>query len=81
MNLYQDLLLPDFEFTNPLDVLAVDALTKEQKINLLRQWEYDEREKEIAQNEGMQTEIVSHIGDIHKALRLLGVDPDSEHYS
>jgi len=81
MNLYQDLLLPDFEFTNPFDVLAVDALTREQKINLLRQWEYDEREKEIAQNEGMQTEVESHIADIHKALRMLDVDPDSEHYS
>lgn len=81
MNLYQDLILPDCKFTNPMEVLAVDALTKEEKIRILRQWEYDARENEVAQDEGMQTPIDSHIDEIHSALRLLGVDPNGSSYT
>ena len=81
MNLYQDLLNPDCKFTNPMEVLAVDALTKAEKIRILRQWEYDAQEKEVAQDEGMQTTSDSHIDEIHSALRQLGVDPNSSSYT
>ena len=81
MNLYQDLILPDCKFTNPMEVLAVDALTKAEKIRILRQWEYDAQEKEVAQDEGMQATSDSHIDEIHSALRLLGVDPNGGMYT
>lgn len=47
------LLDPPAVFESPADVLADRTLTKEQKIEILRRWEYDASEVSVAEEEGM----------------------------
>ena len=47
------LLSPASIFEVPEDVLAQADLTKEQKIEVLRRWEYDASEIAVAEEEGM----------------------------
>lgn len=44
---------PAAVFRSPADVLADPDLTREEKIRVLRQWEYDARELEVAEEENM----------------------------
>jgi hypothetical protein len=56
IDLNQALLDPASVFATPEDVLARSDLTKEQKIDILRRWEYDANEDAVAEEEGMQSE-------------------------
>jgi len=47
------LLDPVSIFSSPEDVLDRAALSKEQKIEILRRWEYDASEVSVAEEEGM----------------------------
>ena len=47
---------PASVFRHPEEVLNTPELTKEQKIRILRSWEYDAAELEVAQEEGMPGE-------------------------
>lgn len=53
VNLEQALCDPAAVFATPEDVAAHPALTPEQKIEILRLWEYDAAEAEVATEEGM----------------------------
>lgn len=44
---------PSSVFVVPEDVLERSELTKEQKVEILRRWEYDASEVAVAQEEGM----------------------------
>ncbi|MDA3872858.1 MAG: hypothetical protein PF795_02730 [Kiritimatiellae bacterium] len=44
---------PAGTFTHPENVVEHPSLTTEQKLKILRQWEYDAREKEVAEEENM----------------------------
>jgi len=44
---------PAAQFAAPDDIVAATGLTNEQKIALLRRWEYDESEIAVATEEGM----------------------------
>lgn len=47
------LLDPSSQYRSPQDVVGDDRLTREQKIEVLRRWEYDEAEIRVAEEEGM----------------------------
>lgn len=47
------LLDPSSLYHSPQDVVGDDRLTREQKIEILRRWEYDEAEVRVAEEEGM----------------------------
>lgn len=79
MNSNLELIMSELSFKRPLDIVAIDVLTREQKIELLRQWEYDAREKEVAANEGMTGNMDTHLDEIHQALRMLDLPIDVEH--
>ncbi len=71
---------PTAVFRGPEDVLQRDELTREQKIEILRRWEYDELELQVAEEENMGSEQTSDILDrVLQALRALNAGPDSEH--
>ncbi|TAK80412.1 MAG: hypothetical protein EPO20_28990 [Betaproteobacteria bacterium] len=53
MNLEQALVDPASVFATPEDVAAHAGLTREQKIEILKLWEYDACEAEVATEEGM----------------------------
>lgn len=66
-------------FAEPSNVLSDQSLTKDQKINILKQWEYDAREQSVAEEENMPTgpSDTFMISRIREALRELGVSEDS----
>ena len=70
---------PSNEFACPDDILCEQSLTREQKIKILRQWEYDARELEVAEEENMGGGPPSMLGEILRALHCLNSTFDVEH--
>jgi hypothetical protein len=65
---------PAAHFADPAAVVNAPGLTVEQKIALLRQWEYDESEISVAAEEGMPGPESVLLQEIARALAVL--DPD-----
>jgi hypothetical protein len=77
----KSILNPAAMFKKPQEVLDSHDLSREQKIEALRRWEYDLRELQVADEEGMtppKEESVT-LDMVLKALNLLGVPSDMEH--
>lgn len=72
---------PGSYFKSPDEVYADSSLTTEQKIEILRQWEYDTRELEVAEEENMSGGPPNMLHEILETLRKLGAKHDSEHPS
>ena len=62
---------PAAMFGAPADVLAAAELTRNQKIEVLRRWEYDARQLEVAQEENMTARGGTALSDVLKALQSL----------
>ena len=74
------MLAPTMVFEDPMDVVANDELTRDQKIEILRRWEYDARQLEIAEEEaGMAVRRPEMFDLVLQALHTLGVERDIEH--
>lgn len=50
---------PTSFYKEPKDVLADEGLTKEEKLQVLKQWEYDARELMVAEEENMRSSETS----------------------
>ncbi len=72
---------PNTFFESPAEVCEEESLTKIQKIKILRQWEYDARELEVAEEENMSGGPPDMLHEILEALRYLGSESDPEHSS
>ena len=71
---------PTAVFEDPKDVVADVDLTRDQKIEILRRWEYDARELEVAEEEaGMAVRRPEMFDLVVQALHALGVERDTEH--
>jgi len=72
---------PTLMFKKPQDVVEKKDLTREQKIEVLRRWEYDARELQVADEEGMSPDVPQQtlLDAVLKALRSLGAEADPEH--
>jgi hypothetical protein len=79
LDLQQALLDPSSVFKTPNDVVIEANLTKEQKIKILRRWEYDVREQEVAEEENMPNMPPDILSDIYRALAKLGAKICHEH--
>ena len=53
MNVEEAMLNPANVFSCPEDVAREQSLTRAQKIKILRRWEYDARELDVAEEENM----------------------------
>lgn len=74
------LLDPASVFPNPMTVVADDSLSVERKIEILKHWEYDALEVQVAEEEGFPArEPDSLLDTIIAALHQLGAGPDLEH--
>lgn len=73
------LLDPGLVFKTPGEVVANNELTRAQKIEILRRWEYDVRELEVADEEGMEGPEPVTLDAVLDALRTLGAPEDTEH--
>lgn len=68
-------------FASPKEILKDQSLSKEEKIYILKQWAYDEREMAVAEEENMmsnQTQSGHILDEILNALIVLGVDSDED---
>jgi hypothetical protein len=69
---------PASVFKTPEEVLANDELTREQKIEILRRWEYDARELQVAEDEGLEGPQPVTLSAVLEALRAIGAPADME---
>jgi len=66
---------PSETYKTPQDVLKDDTLTKEQKIEILKQWAYDARLLAVAEEENMRGDSSSTmLSRVHQALLELGIE-------
>ncbi len=76
----QAMLDPTMVFKDPTDVVANEDLSRDQKIEILRRWEYDARQLEVAEEEaGMAVRRPDMFDRVVKALHTLGAERDTEH--
>jgi hypothetical protein len=71
---------PAMVFKTPQEVVDSGDLSREQKIEILRRWEYDLRELQVADEESMtapKPEAVT-LDIVLKALHAVGAPPDVE---
>ncbi len=67
-------------FKEPKDVVASNELTRNQKIEILRRWEYDARALEVAEEEAGMAVLSPEMFDrVVQALHTLGAERDTEH--
>ncbi len=73
------MLNPALVFLGPEDVLQRDELTREQKIEVLRRWEFDALQLQVAEEENMGSEQPSDILDrVLQALHALNLSRNFE---
>jgi hypothetical protein len=73
------LLDPTAVFHSPDDVLQRHDLSREQKIEILRRWEYDARALQVAEDESMlASQPQPPLEQVLLALRKLGVEFDPQ---
>ena len=71
---------PTMVFKEPKDVVASNELTRNQKIEILRPWEYDAHMLEVAEEEAGMAGCCPEMFDrVIQALHVLGVDRDTEY--
>ena len=71
---------PTMVFEDPMNVVANVELTRDQKIEILRRWEYDARQLEVAEEEaGMTVRRPEMFDLVLQAMHTLGVERDIEH--
>ncbi len=68
---------PGSVFDHPVDVFDEQSLTREQKIRLLKRWEYDARELSVAEEENMTGGPPNMLGEILQVLQRLDVEIDT----
>ena len=78
VDMQQALLDPGSVFASPEDLLRNNSVSKEQKIEILRRWEYDASENCVAVEEGMPGGETDLLRRILLALEGLtgGIDPE-----
>jgi hypothetical protein len=64
----QALLTPESIFTDPMDVVDTDSLTPEQKMTVLKRWEANARDLEVASSESMTGGARSRLADVGAAI-------------
>jgi hypothetical protein len=74
------LLDPSMVFSQPRDVVSSDELSRTQKIEILRRWEYDARELQVADEESMTAERPERVtlDAVLEALRVLDAPAEVE---
>ena len=76
----QAMLDPTSVFKDPTEVVSDENLSRDQKIEILRRWEYDARQLEVAEEEaGMAVRRPDMFDRVLQPLHTLGAELDTEH--
>lgn len=84
INIEKAKLSPGDIFKSPMSVVNCDEISREEKIDILCSWAYEERELQVADNENMSQrgfERPNKLDEILRALAKLGISSDQEHGS
>jgi len=81
MNIEKALINPAKVFESPQSVCDESTLSTEQKVEILRRWEYDAREMQVAEEENMKGNSGDILDDVLAALNSIGADEHLEHSS
>ena len=73
------LLDPSSVYKSPDKVLKDKSLTRNQKIEILRRWEYDAIELQVAEEENMQGQNGKILDEILNALHEINADYEFQH--
>jgi hypothetical protein len=65
------LIAPDEVFKAPMDVVGTGSMTPEQKLTILKHWEANARDLQVATEESMTGPGVSRLGEIRRAIDTL----------
>jgi hypothetical protein len=65
---------PAAVFSSPAAVTREESLSREQKIRILEQWEYDARELAVAEEENMTGGPPNRLHEVLQALRSLAAE-------
>ncbi|MGM0450348.1 MAG: hypothetical protein ACQERE_05950 [Pseudomonadota bacterium] len=78
MDLEKALVDPASEFGTPEDVVTAEGLSTDDRIRILRRWEYDARELTVADDENMPGDSTLLLDQVLAALHRLGysANPD-----
>ena len=77
IDLEQALKDPSCVFESPQHVAASKTLSTDDKIAILRRWEYDARELEVAEEENMGGDAPDVLDEVLQALRSLDAESES----
>jgi hypothetical protein len=77
MNLQHALDDPSSVFAAPADVVRSEEVSREEKVQILRRWEYEARTLEVAQDENMMGGKGSRLAEVLDALQSLGENGSS----
>ena len=76
----QAMLDPTSVFKDPTEVVSDENLSRDQKIEILRRWQYDAHQLEVAEEEaGMAVRRPDMFDRVLQALHTLGAELDTEH--
>ena len=75
MDIEKALIDPAAVFRTPADVVGEQSLDTEQKIQILRRWEYDARELTVAEEENMPGDGSEVLDQVLSCLHDLGYAP------
>jgi hypothetical protein len=68
MSREESLINPTDVYSEPNEVLQDASLTRQQKMKILKQWEYDARELEVAEEENMEGNAPSLLREVLMAI-------------
>ena len=75
------LIAPEEVFKLPMDIVTTESLTPEQKLTILKHWEANAHDLEVATEESMTGPKRSLLGEVRKAIDMLceneNLDEDS----
>lgn len=76
MDIDRAMVSPASVFATPTEVCDSSELTHKQKVEVLRRWEYDARELQVAAEESMTGGEKVFLEDVLAALHRLGADAE-----
>ena len=65
------LIAPEDVFESPLEVVSTESLTPEQKLTVLKHWEANARDIQVATEESMTGPGRSRLGEVRRAIGAL----------
>ncbi|XOZ34786.1 hypothetical protein ACMDCT_06025 [Halomonadaceae bacterium KBTZ08] len=78
MDLEKALVDPAAVFSTPAEVVVAEQLSRDDRVRILRRWEYDARELTVADDENMPGDSTPLLEQVLDALHRLGYSPDPD---